>query len=156
MEELTGESFALTNSGQTRSTPLLSISRRGGTRYRSVVVTSAEVPFAAFARLRPSVCFERGAGRKRASSHDEHTQERVLEEVRRLSFSDPRKLFRKDGTPIPITELDDDTAAMISAIEVDADGRLRRIRLWDKNAALEKAMNTSASTSAPTPSGRRT
>jgi phage terminase small subunit len=64
----------------------------------------------------------------------------VLEEVRRLSFSDPRKLFRKDGTPIPITELDDDTAAMISAIEVDADGRLTRIRLWDKNAALEKAM----------------
>jgi phage terminase small subunit len=68
------------------------------------------------------------------------TVERVLEEVRRLSFSDPRKLFRKDGTPIPITELDDDTAAMISAIEVDADGRLTRIRLWDKNAALEKAM----------------
>jgi hypothetical protein len=52
----------------------------------------------------------------------------------------PRKLFRKDGTPIPISELDDDTAAMISAIEVDADGRLMRIRLWDKNAALEKAM----------------
>jgi phage terminase small subunit len=49
-------------------------------------------------------------------------------------------LFRKDGTPIPIAELDDDTAAIISAIEVDADGRLTRIRLWDKNAALEKAM----------------
>jgi hypothetical protein len=32
------------------------------------------------------------------------------------------------------------TAAMISTIEVDADGRLTRIRLWDKNAALEKAM----------------
>ena len=29
---------------------------------------------------------------------------------------------------------------MIFAIEVDADGRLTRIRLWDKNAALEKAM----------------
>ena len=41
---------------------------------------------------------------------------------------------------MPITELDDGTAAMISAIEVDADGRLTRIRLWDKNAALEKAM----------------
>jgi phage terminase small subunit len=68
------------------------------------------------------------------------TVERVLEEVRRLSFSDSRKLFRKDGTPIPITELDDGGAAMISAIEVDADGRLTRIRLRDKNAALEKAM----------------
>ena len=41
---------------------------------------------------------------------------------------------------MPITELDDGTAAMISAIEVDADGRLTRIRLWDKNAALEKAL----------------
>jgi phage terminase small subunit len=39
---------------------------------------------------------------------------RVLEEIRRLSFSDPCKLYRKDGTPIPITELDDDTAAMPS------------------------------------------
>lgn len=68
------------------------------------------------------------------------TIERVLEEVRRLSFSDPRKLFRRDGTPIPIAELDENTAAMISAIEVDATGRLKRIRLWDKNAALEKAM----------------
>ena len=26
------------------------------------------------------------------------------------------------------------------ALKVDADGRLTRIRLWDKNAALEKAM----------------
>ena len=29
---------------------------------------------------------------------------------------------------------------MISAIEVDADGRLTRIRFWDKNAALDKAI----------------
>jgi hypothetical protein len=29
---------------------------------------------------------------------------------------------------------------MISAIDVDADGRFARIRFWDKNAALEKAM----------------
>jgi phage terminase small subunit len=68
------------------------------------------------------------------------TVERVLEEVRRLSFSDPRKLFRKDGTPIPITELDDETAATIAAIEVDEDGRTTRVRMWDKNQALEKAL----------------
>jgi hypothetical protein len=29
---------------------------------------------------------------------------------------------------------------MISAIEVDADGQLTRIRLWDKISALEKGM----------------
>jgi phage terminase small subunit len=66
--------------------------------------------------------------------------ERTLREIARVAYADPRRLFRADGTPIPISELDDDTAAMISAIEVDADGRLTRIRLWDKNAALEKAM----------------
>jgi hypothetical protein len=36
--------------------------------------------------------------------------------------------------------LTEQEAATISAIEVDADGRLTRIRLWDKNAALDKAM----------------
>jgi phage terminase small subunit len=66
--------------------------------------------------------------------------ERTLREIARIAYGDPRRLFRADGAPIPINELDDDTAAMISAIEVDTDGRLTRIRLWDKNAALEKAM----------------
>jgi hypothetical protein len=56
---LGNESFALTNSGHTRSTPLLSVSRRGGPRYRSVAVTTAEVPFAAFALLRPRSVRER-------------------------------------------------------------------------------------------------
>ena len=55
----------------------------------------------------------------------------------RQTGSPHTELFGKDGTPIPITKLNDDTAATISAIEVDADGRLTRIRLWDKNAALE-------------------
>jgi hypothetical protein len=62
---------------------------------------------------------------------------------RRCSPGPPEALHhpcRGHGTPIPITELDDDTAATMPTIEVDADGRLTRIRLWDKNAALEKAM----------------
>ena len=63
--------------------------------------------------------------------------------------------FREDGTLIPICEMDDDTAATIASIEheteidrsTDDDGdgkvtntRIAKLKVWDKNAALEKAM----------------
>jgi len=57
-----------------------------------------------------------------------------------VAYGDPRKLFYDDGTPIPIHKLGPDEAAMISAIEVDANGQTTRIRLWDKISALEKGM----------------
>lgn len=57
-----------------------------------------------------------------------------------MAYADPRRLFRADGTLVPIVELDEDAAGMIAAIEVDEVGRVTRLRLWDKNAALEKAM----------------
>lgn len=47
------------------------------------------------------------------------TVERVLQERARLAFFDPRKLFREDGTPIPIHELDDDAAAVVAGIKLD-------------------------------------
>lgn len=46
------------------------------------------------------------------------TAERVLLERSRLAFFDPRKLFNKDGSPIPVQELDDGTAAAIAGLEV--------------------------------------
>lgn len=74
------------------------------------------------------------------------TLERTLQEVARLSFFDARKLYR-DGVLIPVHELDDDTAAAVAAIETDEItgdgaiiGRTRKLKFWDKNAALEKAM----------------
>jgi phage terminase small subunit len=66
--------------------------------------------------------------------------ERTLREIARVAYADPRRLFRADGTLVPIVELDEDAAAMIAAVEVDEVGRVTRLRLWDKNAALEKAM----------------
>lgn len=73
--------------------------------------------------------------------------ERTLKEVARLAYMDPRKLYDEAGALRPVTDLDDDTAATIASIEVEeigADGavigRTKRIRHWDKNAALEKAM----------------
>jgi phage terminase small subunit len=64
----------------------------------------------------------------------------MLREIARVAYADPRRLFRADGTLVPIVELDEDAAGMIAAIEVDEDGRTTRVRMWDKNQALEKAL----------------
>lgn len=46
------------------------------------------------------------------------TAERVLQERSRLAFFDVRRLFRDDGSPVPVNELDADTAAAIAGLEV--------------------------------------
>ena len=74
---------------------------------------------------------------------------RVLEEISRVAFVDVRRLFNADGSPRNIEDLDDATAAAIAGIEVveqfEGSGESRRLvgyvkkyRLADKNAALEK------------------
>ena len=65
------------------------------------------------------------------------TRERLLREIGRLAFVDPRRLLREDGTMLPLHELDDDTAAAIASVEVDEYGKLK-YKLWDKGAAQEK------------------
>lgn len=77
--------------------------------------------------------------------------ERVLLEVKRLATSDVRRLFNEHGQLKPPHELDDDTAAAVSSIEVvaraggvDEHGNtiieyVHKIKFWDKNSALEKA-----------------
>lgn len=75
----------------------------------------------------------------------EVTAENLLSEASALAFSDIRRLFNKDGSPKSIHELDDATAAAIKSIEVGqmmsegkVVGRMCKIRLWDKNSALER------------------
>lgn len=76
------------------------------------------------------------------------TQDRVLQEYARLGFFDPRKLFNSDGSPKGITELDDDTAAVLAGLEVVEmwEGRgddrhfvgyLKKYKLADKKGALD-------------------
>jgi phage terminase small subunit len=66
--------------------------------------------------------------------------EETLRQLACVLRSDPRRLFRPDGSFIPIHELDDATAAAISNIELDEQGRPKKIRLWSKTDAIEKAM----------------
>lgn len=46
------------------------------------------------------------------------TLERTLREIAKGAFFDPRKFFRDDGTPLPINELDADTAAVLAGMDV--------------------------------------
>lgn len=83
---------------------------------------------------------------ERAAKRVEITQAMVLAELAKIGFSDIRKLFTPGGNLLPIHDLDDDTAACLSSIEVvtrKAPGgeeaeveHVAKIKLWDKKGAL--------------------
>jgi phage terminase small subunit len=77
--------------------------------------------------------------------------DRVLRELGRIALSDIRTLFDENGALRNIAELSDDEAAALAAVEVSEifEGRgedrrligyVRKVRFWDKRAALELAM----------------
>jgi phage terminase small subunit len=85
--------------------------------------------------------------RARAEDTTILTVERTRAELARVCFSDVRKLCNPDGSLKKVNELDADTAAAVASFEVDevevGDKVVRRtikVKLWDKNVALEKAM----------------
>lgn len=88
---------------------------------------------------------------KARSQRLEITADRVLLELARLAFFDPRKLLNADGTPKALHELDDDTAAAIAGLDVleefDGSGEdrvqigvVKKYKIADKNTALTNAM----------------
>jgi phage terminase small subunit len=79
----------------------------------------------------------------------EITADRVLQEIAKLAFNDPRKFFESDGSLKRIQDLDDDTAACIAGMEVielfegsgeqkHAYGLLKKIKIADKGHNLER------------------
>lgn len=81
----------------------------------------------------------------------EITQDRVLKELARIGFADLREIFTSTGHIKRPDEWSDAMGAAVSSIEVvvrpsgevDEEGRpevehVHKIRLWDKNSALEK------------------
>jgi phage terminase small subunit len=88
---------------------------------------------------------ERALGKARLST------ERVLRELERAIFADPRKLYDERGRLKPIHSLDDDTAAAIASSDIDeivtgngprrrAIGRTTKVRFVDKLMAIDRAM----------------
>jgi phage terminase small subunit len=92
------------------------------------------------------------AGTAKTLAKLELTAERVLQEVARIAFFDPRKLFNDKGEPLHLSKLDDDTAAAIAGLDTatergkpDADGNaeatyVRKYKIADKNTALGHAL----------------
>ena len=83
------------------------------------------------------------------STRTEVTSDRVLKEIARIAFFDPRKMFGVGGQPLEVTDLDDDTAAAIGGLDVleewDGSGEnkvlrgyVKKYKIADKNSALEK------------------
>lgn len=92
---------------------------------------------------KPAVAAEIAARQAKLRDKLRITAERVLTERARIAFFDPRKLFREDGSPKPIVELDDDAAAVVAGLDVASAGnaeigvgQILKIKLADKNAAL--------------------
>lgn len=67
------------------------------------------------------------------------SQERVLLEIARLAFNDPRAVFDSNGIIKPIKDWSTETAAAISVIELNDTGQISKIKFWDKGKQLELA-----------------
>lgn len=76
------------------------------------------------------------------------TQERVLRELAKIAFFDPRKLFQDNGQPKDITMLDDDTAGALAGLDVMEEyeghgqdrefvGYTKKYKIADKLRALD-------------------
>jgi phage terminase small subunit len=98
--------------------------------------------------LKPVIAAAIQSAMDKRSNKLEITADRVLEEIAKLAFFDPRKFFNADGSPIPIQDLDDDTAMALSGIDVLEEfegsgkdrvfvGYTKKFKLSDKKASLE-------------------
>jgi len=79
-------------------------------------------------------------------AHADLSATRTLEEMRRLGFSNVKRLFDEQGDLRPIHTLSDEDAACIAGLEVvmknatAGDGKIDRVlkvKIWDKRATLE-------------------
>lgn len=71
----------------------------------------------------------------------EITAEMVLRELARVAFSDLRRCVDADGRLLGLEQMGEDTRRAVAAIEVQEIGPVevvKKVKLWDKLAALEK------------------
>lgn len=86
---------------------------------------------------------------EKRAERTEITQDRVLQEIARIAFSDLRRMFGENGGLKRPEDLDDDTAAALASIEVvtrsagkNGEGEtevehVHKVKAWDKARALE-------------------
>lgn len=89
--------------------------------------------------------------RQAASDKAVVSESRVIEELARIGLFDPGQLFADDGSLLPVKKMAPEVRAAIASVEVDElfdgagkdrkfIGYTRKIKLWDKNSAIEKIM----------------
>ena len=89
--------------------------------------------------------------REAAANRATFTAADVLRQVWSMASFDVRKLYKADGSPIPIHELDDMTAAAIQGVDIEEEytgkgedrvfiGYTKKYKVADKNSAAEKLM----------------
>lgn len=117
--------------------------RNAGRAAREIGYNDKRAQFAAHRMMkRPEVL-------KAIKAHDEEqaavvglTVNRTLREVARIAYADPIKLFHEDGSLRHVRDMDPEMRGAIQSIEVERrNGRtIGKIKLYNKNDALEKAM----------------
>lgn len=98
-----------------------------------------------FENLRkPGIAAAIEAAKSERSQRTQVTIDRVVQELARLAFFDARKLLADDGTPLPLSELDEDTARAIIGVDIArigngevGVGEVLKFKLADKKGALE-------------------
>lgn len=78
--------------------------------------------------------------KRKAAERLEATQQRVLEEVCRLAYVDPRDLFTDAGRLVPLKTLDENTARAIAGVTFNEYGGVKSVKLTEKNTALANLM----------------
>jgi len=88
------------------------------------------------------------AQRAKVAKKREITQQRIIDEMAKIGFSDVRRMFDPDGRLRPAGDWDDDTAGAVAGFDTSTFTRgrgedaeletIKKIRLWDKPAALIK------------------
>ncbi len=110
-------------------------------KWKDVAVHNRASELAGLGEVRVRVA-ELGA---KAAAANEVTVERVVKELARLAFFDVRKLVDDSGAPLPLGQLDDETARAIVGLDIarvgNADigvGEVLKFKLADKGANLER------------------
>lgn len=94
----------------------------------------------------PEIASAIAAGKAKQLGKADLSATRVLEEMRRLAFSDVRGLFDDKGNLVPIHLLNDEQAASIAGLEViiknaeAGDGKtdkVHKLKVWDKPKMLD-------------------
>ena len=95
-------------------------------------------------QLMANKAVERGIRRRyselRKGKKGDKTQNDIIKEMQRISFSDVRKVFHEDNTLKKVYELDDATAAAVAGVDISTSPlgiTTTKFRFWDKIRPLE-------------------